>query len=82
MEAFLPWENSKPASQPAEKTITGVFDDFLDKEKCKLNVVMHNVPESQGEPFLERTEQDKSKFIEVIRDGMWLNVKVMKAFHV
>ena len=81
IEAF-PILGKQQSTQPAEKTIAGVFDEFLDKEKRKLNVVLHNVPESQGESFSERTEQDKMKFIEVIRDGMRLNVKVTKAFRV
>ena len=43
------------SSQQGEKTSAGVFDDFLGKEKHELNFVMHNVPESQGALFSDRT---------------------------
>ena len=78
----IPVQEKKQGGLQTEKAIAGVFDDFLDKERRKLNVVMHNIPESQGESYAERMEQDKAKFKNVIRDGMRLNVNVTKAFRV
>ena len=60
----------------------GVFDNFLEKEKRKLNVVMHNIPESDGGNYTERMEMDKGKFQEVIKDGLRLNARVTKAYRV
>ena len=78
----IPEQEKKQGGLQTEKAIAGAFDDFFDKENRKLNVVMHNIPEPQGETYIERTEQDKAKFKEVIREGMRLNVNVTKAYRV
>ena len=78
----MPIQGKEQGGQQTDKAIAGVFDNFLDKEKRKLNVAMYNLPEAQAETFAERTEQDKAKFKEVIRDGMRLNVNVTKAYRV
>ena len=62
--------------------ISGVFDNFLDKEKRKSNVVVHNLAESSGESYAEIVEQDVKKFVEMIKEGLSLNVRVVKAFRV
>ena len=35
--------------------VSEAFDDFLDREKRKLTMVVHNLGESQGDTFQERT---------------------------
>lgn len=80
-EDIPPQVKEKPGLS-TEKAIAGIFDDFLDKEKRKLNVVMHNIPESTGETYADRVQADKSMFREVVRDSMYLNVKVTKAYRV
>ena len=50
----IPLQEKGQGGRQTEKAIAGVFDDFLDKEKRKLNIVMHNIPEPQGETYSER----------------------------
>lgn len=78
----IPLQEKGQGGRQTEKAIAGVFDDFLDKEKRKLNIVVHNIPEPQGETYAQRVDHDKSTFKEVIREGMRLNVNVTKAFRV
>ena len=81
MEESPPQAKEK-TSLNTEKAIAGVFDNYLDQEKRKLNVVLHNIPEPSSNVYAERVESDKAKFIEVIRDSMHLNVKATKAYRV
>lgn len=62
--------------------ISGVFDNFLDKEKRKSNLVVHNLEESSGANNAGTLEQDVKKFVDVVKKGLWMNVKVSKAFRV
>ena len=62
--------------------ISGVFDNFLDKEKRKSNLVVHNLAESSGESYAEIVEQDVKKFVEMIKDALSLHVRVVRAFRV
>ena len=72
---------TKPSVDSAQQ-IAGAFDNFFDKEKRKLNVVVHNLPESSGESFKEKSEKDAEQFTEMIREVLKLNVRVTKAFRV
>ena len=62
--------------------ISGVFDNFLDKEKRKSNLVVHNLAESVGESYAEIVEQDVKKFVDIIKDALSLHVRVVRAFRV
>ena len=62
--------------------ISRVFDSFMDREKRKLNVVVHNLPEQDGDTLAERMEKDQLLFKEVIKEGMNLIVRPIKAFRV
>ena len=59
----------KPSVNTAEE-ISGVFDNFLDKEKRKANLVVHNLEESSGVYDSEIIKQDVKKFIDVVKQGM------------
>ena len=78
----IPSQGKEKTNLCTEKAIAGVFDDFLEKEKRKLNVVVHNLPEPTSELYAERVEADKEKFREVICGAMHLNVRVTKAYRV
>ena len=59
-----------------------MLDNYMDKEKRKLNVVVYNLPE-QGEPgdsAAERTRKDTDKLCSIIREELRLNIRVSKAF--
>ena len=71
-----------PAGNKGAQDLTGALDDFMDKEKRKSNVVVHNLPELEGKPQTERTEHDSSLFKTMIKEEMRLNVSVQKSFRV
>ena len=62
--------------------ISAVFDDFLDKEKRKLNVVVHNLRESESDTFKERSERDAALFTSMIKEVFKLSVTPVKTFRV
>ena len=73
------------AAQTASKdmqSIARVFDDFLEKDKRKNNVVIHNLPEGEGDTSQERLDKDIRLFKEVTKDVFKLNVSISKAYRV
>ena len=54
----LPAQATKDTSE-ASRTMSNVFDSFMDKEKRKLNVVVHNLPETNSPSLAERAEKDQ-----------------------
>ena len=71
----------KPRVNTAEE-ISGVFYNFLDKEKCKANLAVQNMEGSSGVNNSEIIVQDVKKFVDVVKQGMKLNVRVVKVFRV
>ena len=64
------------------KNIAKVFDDFLDKDKRKNNLVLHNLPEADYIEGGSRAECDVKLFQELVKDTFKLNVAVSKSFRV
>ena len=62
--------------------IAQVFDEFLDKDRRKNNLVVHNLPESKAASQGERTSEDISLFQEALKDTLKVKVSVSKAFRV
>ena len=59
-----------------------MFDTFMDKERRKQNLVIHNLPEeTEGSPK-DKAEKDEQKFKEMIRESMKMNVHPSKSFRV
>ena len=56
--ATLPADMAKKEMQSTSARtahdVSEVFDNFLDREKRKLNLVVHNLDEPQGDTFQER----------------------------
>ena len=65
-----------------EQNIAKVFDDFLDRDRRKNNLVVHNLPESSAETLTERSDQDDQKVQSMVREAFRLNIKVSKSFRV
>ena len=83
--AAFPPNTVEKVVQSSSKTvhdISVVFDDFLDKEKRKLNLVVHNLSEPQGETLQERAEKDAALFTSMLKDVMKLSVTPVKTFRV
>lgn len=62
--------------------ISSIFDNYLDKDKRKLNVVVHNLPEESGITLAERSSLDQAAFLTVVREGLKLRVHTTKSFRV
>ena len=57
-----------------------IFDSYLDKDKRKLNVVVHNLPEETGDTPAERSSKDQAAFETVVKEGLKLKVNSTKSF--
>ena len=66
----------------APMQFTGIFDAFVDRERRKNNVVVHNLTESDGDTHTERMTKDRSKLGELLRRELNLNVRIVKTFRV
>ena len=71
----------KPLSNPNEQ-FTGIFDAFVDREKRKCNVVVHNLTESDGDTHNERMTQDRLRLKELLRKELHMNFHFTKSFRV
>lgn len=59
--------------------LSGVLNDFMDKDRRKLNIVVHNLPESQPG---NQAEDDATKVHNIIKEELKLIIKPTKAFRV
>ena len=78
----LPAKVGVKDSSEATRAMSNVFDSFMDREKRKLNVVVHNLPEDDSETLAERTIRDQEIFKDVIKAGMNLNIHPTRSFRV
>ena len=64
------------------QNVAQIFDDFLDKDKRKNNIVVHNLPEATGNSAKEKIDMDILLFQEMVKESFHLNVAVSKGFRV
>ena len=67
-------------SNKTTQDLTGVLDEFMEKEKRKANLVVHNLPEQPGESSDERAKNDAFLFKTMNKEEMNLNVSVTTSF--
>ena len=60
--------------------ISKVFDSCLDKEKRKLNVVIHNLPETEAESLTDRAQSDQEQFRDLVKDCFRMNIRTSRSF--
>ena len=84
--ATLPADMAKREAQIASsrtaQDVSEVFDDFLDREKRKLNLVVHNLAEPQGDTFQDRNANDAALFTSMIKEAFKISVTPVKTFRV
>ena len=66
-------EKQGPSAKAAQD-ISVMFDDFLDKEKRKMNLVVHNLDEPEGDTFQERSAEDAALFSSMVKEAFKLSV--------
>ena len=64
------------------RELSQVLDDHLDKEKRKGNIVVHNLPEQEGDTLADRSSKDITEFTTMVREAMRLNVMASRSFRV
>ena len=64
----------------SHEEVAGLIDEIQDKERRKLNLVIHNLPESEGQSYATRADKDGVKFKTMIKEGLKLVVETTKNF--
>ena len=67
--------SKRPESPPNNKVIDNV-DEFVDRERRKMNLMIYNLPESDKQTNIERRNNDAAVFCNIIREEFKLNIKV------
>ena len=79
--AKLPQPQSSVNIGPqAAKEISGMLDNYMDKDRRKCNVVIYNLPEETGNSQEEKIAKDIHKFREIVKKELRLNLRVTRAF--
>ena len=60
--------------------ISEVVDDIIDREKRKLNLVVHNLPEQARGATSMHVDDDATAFINLVKDAFRLNIRISKLF--
>ena len=76
-QAFAVQSSSKDLKHVAE-----ALDSFVDKDRRRNNLVVHNLPEPDCSSASERSEMDMKAFQEVVGDTFKMRVAVSKCFRV
>ena len=72
---------SKHSGPPgASKEVAGILDAFMDKERRKCNIVVHNLKEPEGVTHDERMAADRARLTSLCRDALNLQVRVTNSF--
>ena len=64
------------------RDLSKALDDHMDRERRKANLVVHNLPEQDGDSLMERSAKDMTLFASMVKDVMKLNVTSSKSFRV
>ena len=78
----IPQTSSALAEAKSMPGITKVFDEFIDKDRRKNNLVIHNLPEAVGGSLEDRSARDIQLFQEVTKDTFRMHVAVTRSFRV
>ena len=76
----LPSDHATKTTPRAVQDLSAIFDDYQEKEKRKLNVVVCNMKESENDSFEERTKLDALNFEKMVREAFSLKVACVRSF--
>ena len=62
--------------------VSKVFDNFLDRDRRKNNLVIHNLPEAAGVSKEDRAAHDLRLFQDLVKDMFHMSVAVARSFRV
>ena len=75
----LPREATEEQTHKHQAEIIENVDEYIDREKRKLNLIVHNVKEPEGVNQVERVKNDTETFDKIIKGEFNLRVKVSRA---
>ena len=83
----MPDNSKNPAGYPAGPDIRcipnfALLDEIQDKERRKLNVVIHNLKEAVGQTHAEKTTGDGEAFRNMAKEGLKLIAETTRIFRV
>ena len=79
----LPKETAQYRPQAsAIQQFTGAVDQFMDKERRKNNIVIHNLAEEPAVTADDRSRHDIDKLCNMLRRGLNINTRPVKSFRV
>ena len=73
---------SERAASKDVQNMSRVVDDFMDRDRRKSNIVVHNLAEVHAETLADRSNQDIIHFQQLAKDAFRLNIRVSKCFRV
>ena len=79
--ALLP-KSSTDSNKKEAQDLSRALDEHMDREKRKANLVIHNLPEQEGNSLAERSEKDLALFTSMIKDVFKLRVSSSRSFRV
>ena len=80
--ATIPNAFDAKASSKDMKQVAEVVDSFIDRDRRKNNLVIHNLPESDGSSSAEKSLLDTKMFQDVIKDTFRMSVAISRSFRV
>ena len=76
----LPSKSSTSGNSNSVGDISRIFDSYIDKDKRKMNVVVHNLPEEEGTTLAERAAKDQVAFQAMVMEALNLRVETTMSF--
>ena len=64
------------------QSMARVFDDFVDKDRRKNSLVVHNLPESEESSQAKHSLKDIMLFQEVVKESLKINVAISRSLRV
>ena len=71
-------KHNKPSG--TTKEVAGILDQFMDKERRKCNIVVHNLKEAVGDTHDDRMAGDRSRLEALFREAFHMQVRITNSF--
>lgn len=65
-------------SLPAQREVTGVIDEYVDRQRRKCNLVIRNLPEPKSQSVQEQASQDIKLFKDIVEKELKIDVSTLK----
>ena len=76
----LPSSSKHNGPSGATKEVASFLDAFMDKERRKCNIVVHNLREAEGDTHDDRVAADRARLVALFRETLRLKVSITNSF--